>query len=374
MKVPRTNARRARKTFRRIPKVATKVKNTMDNIIDATEKAEQFREVLADKPIGQIASMAGKLAAMKKNPIGVVGLSLMPTEAREASVSGAATGDVTTSATLYMYRPPRKRSREGAINYAQKTNISWQQQTVNDQQVVSDINILDAVPVLNNPDTNLKYSNLSIKKAFDNYLATRTKSYDGTNVDLLTQQASLHFKSLQADLMIFNNDTHPVFVDLYEVVPQHDLGPTTYSTEYTATGYMSPKWTWAQGLGTDTIKLEDSIGASTIGSNPFDSTTFSRTWKIVKRLRLNIPAGATHRHKSVYEINKTVSYQQYAQVSTSGGKFAGWNPSYMLCQRGGPDGSQMALASNISITSTMQLNYEAYPDTQAKVIVYDSNT
>lgn len=374
MKVPRTNARRARKTFRRIPKVATKVKNTMDNIIDATEKAEQFREVLADKPIGQIASMAGKLAAMKKNPIGVVGLSLMPTEAREASVSGAATGDVTTSATLYMYRPPRKRSREGAINYAQKTNISWQQTSADNQQIVSDINILDAVPVLNNPDTDLKYSNLSIKKAFDNYLVTRTRSSQVGNLELLTQQASLHFKSLQADLMIFNNDTHPVFVDLYEVVPQHDLGPTTYSNEYAATGYMSPKWTWAEGLGSDTLELEDNIGASTIGSNPFDSTTFSRTWKIVKRLRLNIPAGATHRHKSVYEINKTVSYQQYAQVSTSGGKFAGWNPSYMLCQRGGPDASQMALASNISITSTMQLNYEAYPDTQAKVIVYDANT
>lgn len=373
MRVPRTKARRARKTFRTIPKVASKVKNTMDNIIEATEKAEQFREVLADKPIGQIAFTAAKLAAFKKNPIGVIGLSLMPTEAREASLSGAATGDVTTSATLYMYRPPRKRSREGAINYAQKTNISWQKTTVDNQQVVTDVNLLDVVPVLNNPDTNSKYSNLSIKKAFDNYLATRTLSPAGTGISLIEQQASLHFKSLQADLTIFNNSTNPVFVDMYEVVPQHDLGPTTYASETEATGYMSPKWTWAEGLGSDTIELEDNLGASTIGSNPFDSTTFSRTWKIVKRLRLNIPSRATHRHKSVYEINKTVSYQQYAQVSGSGGKFAGWNPSYMLCQKGGPSGTTMALASDISITSTMQLNYEAYPDTQGKVIIYDSN-
>lgn len=376
MKVPRTSARRATKTFRRIPKVANKVKKTMDNIIDATEKVEGFREAIAEKPISAIAQTAAKLAALKKNPVGFTGLSLMPTGAREAAINNVAMHGITSSATMYMYRPPRKRDEGGIINYQMKTLCESRFTTTAEVQAVVDVNVLDAEPVSGNPDTDAKYSNLTVRKAFDKLLLSRQRTdSDGSLYDLKEAQTSIHFKSLTSELVLTNNLGDTAMIDVYELVPQHDLGPTTYVNQERATGYMSPRWTYEQGLAVaDVLELQDAIGVASVAGNPFNSTTFSRTWKVVKRLRINLAAYSTHRHKSVYQINKTVSYQKMAQVSTSGGKFEGWNPTFMLVQRGVPKGDSFACASDVSVMGNFQLNYCASSQEQARVIVYDDKT
>ena len=163
-------------------------------------------------------------------------------------------------------------------------------------------------------------------------------------------------------------------VDLYELVPQHTLGPSTYVNENQATGYMSPVWTWTQGLS-DTVMVDDALSRSYFQANPFNSSLFSRTWKIVKQVRANISGGSTHRHKSAYMINKTVSYPEMAQFTTRGGKFAGWNPTFMIVQQGVPtSAAQEGVASSITVRMNAQLNYEASAVEQARVIVFDSNT
>lgn len=371
MKVPRTSARRATKTFRRIPKVANKVKKTMDNIIDVTEKVEGFREAIADKPISAIAQTASKLAALKKNPVGLTGLSLMPTGAREAAINNVAMHGITSSATMYMYRPPRKRDEGGIINYQMKTLASLSISSTANTQATQDINILDAEPVANNPDTDLKYSHLTVRKAFDKLLLSRQRTdSDGSLYDLKEAQTSIHFKTLTSELVLTNNLGDTAMIDVYELVPQHDLGPTTYSSQTRATGYMSPQWTYETGL-TDVLEPEDNLTVGAVASNPFNSANFSRTWKVVKRLRINLAAYSTHRHKSVYQINKTVSYQKMAQVSTQGGKFEGWNPTFLIQQRGVPKGNDYACASSIAYMANYQLNYCASSQEQARVIVFD---
>ena len=363
-----------RKTFKSIKKVATKGKDVIDIVIDATEKAEKFRETLADKPISAIAQTASKLAKVKKSPIGVTGLSLMPTMAKEASINNVAMHGITSSATMYMYRPPRKRDEGGIINYQMKTLCESRFTTSADSQTIEDINILDAEPVLNNPDTNAKYSNLTVRKAFDNLLLSRQRvDSDGSTYDLKEEQTSIHFKSLTSELVLTNNLGDTAMIDIYELVPQHDLGPTTYASESRATGYMSPRWTYESGLA-DALQLEDGIGGAQVAGNPFNSANFSRTWKVVKRLRINLAAYSTHRHKSVYQINKTISYQKMAQVSTQGGKFEGWNPTFLIQQRGVPKGDNYACATDISYMGNYQLNYCASSQEQARVIVYDNKT
>ena len=368
MRVRSTSGKRI---FKRIRKVGRKSMDTIDRVVEVADKVEKYREMMAEKPMSYIASEAVKLAAGKKNPIGATGLSLMPPAAREQSENDGAVGGITTSYSMYMYRPPRKRM-EGIVNYQQKTFANGRYTTTNDVQKIIDIDILDAEPVLSNPDSNTKYSNLTVRKAFDNLLLSRTRrDSDGTAFDLKEDQTSIHFKSLEVELVLTNNLTSNAMVDVYEMVPQHDLGPSTYVSQERATGYMSPSWTYETGLATDVVELEDGINYNQVQSNPFNSVNFSRTWKIVKRLRLNMSGNSTHRHKSVYQINKTISYQKMAQVSTAGGKFEGWNPTFMVVQKGAPIGGVYAGATDIYYTSNMQLNYSASAQEQARVIVFD---
>lgn len=342
---------------------------------DKINKVEEMREGLSKEPIKTLLSLAENSARAKKVPTGAGGLNLLPTDARTAAISGTALGDITTSMSMYMYRPPRK-SIPDNVQYQMKRVVSSGGigSSVNSQSVY-DCNILDATPVLSNPNNSEDYSRLTIRKAYDNYLGD-VLSKGSTITDTKIQQSSIHFKSLTCELEIINLNNTAMFVDLYELVPQHVLGPTTYDiNDRQADGYMSPTWTMENGLlGTDVIFTDNAMPLTSIAANPYNSTLFSRTWKQVKHLRLNLTGNSIHRHKSVYAINKTVSYQEMAQFSTSGGKFAGWNPTYMFIQKGAPTSSDLAGSSALRYVANMQLNYEANPDRQAKVIVFDSDT
>lgn len=331
---------------------------------------------LADRTMREIMDKTTKLAELFKNPIGAGGLNAQPSESRDIVVKGEAVGAVTNSCAQYVYRAPRKRVAD-AVQYTMKRMITGNRGTSGGSaQNVYDINILDAEPVTLNPGNNNDYSHLTIRHAFDKYL----RGEFGSNYSADVHQASIHVKSLSSDLVLTNKETTTVFVDIYELVPQHCLGPTEYVSAEKASGYMSPTWTYEQGLDIDTagsgdvISLEDPLLYTDPASNPFNSTVFSRTWKVVKHVRANITGNGTHRHKSAYAINKTVSYQEMAQFSTQGGKFAYWNPTYMIVQRGVPTGSNTVGTSSVDYSCNMQLNYEATPDRQAKVIVFDTNT
>jgi hypothetical protein len=138
---------------------------------------------------------------------------------------------------------------------------------------------------------------------------------------------------------------------------------------------MSPFWCWKVGLETDTPQLEDTLAATTVGSKPTDSVVYSRSWKQVKHVKINLTGNSTHIHKTAYAVNKTVSYQEYAQFSQSGGKLPGWNPSIMLVMKGVP-GSNNGLAEqcNISYYANMQMNYSGYMSEGARAIVFDDKT
>lgn len=378
-----------RKGFKRIKKYPTpdygdmKIKATQSSKISykdmAKEKLENAAQTfLETKTIPQILSQADKLAKKLPQVKGQIGTNLQHTGNRSITLVGSATGDITNSASMYAFRRSRKQNPD-MLQYAMKTNVRDTFGSTAGYQVVYDINILDAEPVLNNPNSNDKYSNLTIRNAFDKYLKAQF-NYTNESGDHATvakiQQTSIHVKSLTIDLVFTNLENKPVMIDLYELVPQHFLGPSTYNnTTSNAVGYMSPRWTYDQGLNTtDVIEVQDDLERNNPASNPYNSTVFSRTWKEVKRVRINMTANSVHRHKSVYAINKTVSYQEMAQVAPSGGKFAGWNPTFMVVQKGVPTVDSVADSSNVAYACNMQLNYSANPDVQAKVIVFDEKT
>lgn len=341
-----------------------------------TELTEAARQKLADTPMAGVLGICIKMAENAVSPKLVNGQNLNETKNRDVTVPGAALGDITTSASMYMYRPHRKRTIEG-VNYIQKTRSTGTFATSADQQGTMDLSILDAVPVSGNPDSNDKYSNLTLKKAFDDFLVAKNlPTASGSNADALKrQQTSIHMKSLTSELTLTNANSTPCVVDIYELLPKHTLGPSNYSNATYADGYMSPLWAWNVGLDTDTPQLKEELTYYTLGSSPYDSVVFSRTWNEVKRVRVTLTGNSSHIHKSAYAINKTVSYQEYAQFSTSGGKLAGWNPSYLMVVKGMPTtDNPLGGNANVVYSCNMQLNYSGHMSEGAKAIVFDDKT
>ena len=385
----RMPASKTRKRFRRIPTVSpvqpkVETRRTPKSSPNLTWKdmgrknlETAAKDWLEGKTVPEILSEAQKLAERLPQPKGFTGINLQRPANRNVVVEGAANAAITNSASMFCYRKPRKSSGTDIVKYCMKTLATHDITSNENAQHVFDINILDAEPVYDNPDSNEKYSNLTIRHAFDKHLKSQFKGNTdaGNDQDVVAaiEQSSLHFKSLTMDLVITNRESSALFVDIYELVPQHTLGPTNYnSSTEVATGYMSPRWTFEQGLSTtDVIEMQDPLGSTSVAANPYNSTVFSRTWKEVKHVRVNMTGNSVHRHKSAYSINKTVSYQEMAQFSTSGGKFPGWNPTFLVIAKGAPVAGKSAGATALSYTANMQLNYEGNPTRQSKVIVFD---
>ena len=354
-------AKRAARS-KRVSRVAELVKS---------QAQEAYREKLAKVPVAGLVTMAVNASKGEKSPRGSDGVNLNAVINRDVSIIGSAVGDFTTSSSMYMYRPHRARPNLGAVNYVQKTRATMSKSSSAGNQGHWDLSILDASPVENNPDSDQKYTNLSIKKAFDDFLLASTAGDVGTS-QLKTQQSSIHVKSLSCEVNITNKETHGIIMDIYEVVPKFALGPTTYSNDGYATGYMSPSYTWSVGLSSETPQLEDTLGSGNAGSKPQDSFTFLRTWNVVKHVKVNLTAGSTHIHKMAYAINKTVSRQEYAQFNDKGGKFAGWNPSLLFRLRGVPTGdNNLSSTGSVAVFADMQLNYSGYMGEGGRAIVFD---
>lgn len=360
---------RAAKKAAKNKKVRRTAKQIYESMAQRKDAGEIIREVAADSTLSEIGKLAVELMSGKKSPEGANGLSLLPTTARDVVINGMSTGDVTTSVNMYMFKPRRKRAMQG-VKYSQIVRWRASSSSAQATQSVFDIDVLSAVPVLNNPDSNTKYSNLTIKKAFDDFLIAQTLTpFQG---ELKTQLASIHVSNLTCELEIRNTSSTPCTVDVYELVPQHSLGPTEWVSEKSADGYMSPSWTFTEGLSSDTPQLEDTLTSTTVGARPYDSPVFSRTWKQVKRLRLNLTGNSVHRHKSFYEINHTVSYQEYAQFSSSGGRMAGWNPVFCVVHKGFPDADNyLAAPSSLTFNTVNTLNYSGFISEGQKAIVFD---
>lgn len=332
---------------------------------------EAYREKLARTPAAQLVTIALNASRGGRTVQGADGVNLNATVNREVSIVGEAKGDFSTSASMFMYRPQRKRTLDG-VKYIQKVRSTMDKSSPAGAQAHWDIDILDAVPVQNNPDSNEKYSNLSVKKAFDNFLVAANI---GATDQLKLQQTSIHMKSLSAEFNITNTAGHKVILDLYEVVPKYALGPSIYSNQGFATGYMSPSWAWLVGLNADTPQLADELTSTTVGSKPTDSLNFSRTWKIVKHVKVNLTAGSTHIHKMAYAINKTISYQEYKQMSADGGKYAGWNPTMLFRLRGVPQTTYpLSSQGDVAVYADMQLDYSGYMSEGARAIVFNDKT
>ena len=355
----------AARTFKtRMPKTSAMIQNVLK---------EAKREVTV---AGGMALLE-KMGKSHKAPIGSNGLRLGPTKEKdfqEQKIDTKAVGGTTYSNCFYAYRP-KTTLKSPRQNYRFKTSIQSAMVSGINAQNVIDVPVLHARAVQNNPATDQKYSNLTIQEAFEKVLRAQTKYKDDTGapteLTIPESQMTVHLESVTAEMLITNGE-NPSEITIYDLVPQYDLGPTVYSSETNAAGYMSPYWCWKTGLVSETIDLKDPMISTNIGAKPSDSVTFSRSWTTIKKTRITMTPNSVHKHILMVGINKSIPYQKMAQASSDGGSFGGMCPTIMLVTRGMPTSTLLADTSALNMSCNLEFRTSSNLNQSPQAIVYDN--
>ena len=343
--------------------------------------ATALKEAKKEVTIAGMAALMPKMAEGFKQPIGSNGLRVGPTKERdfqEQKIDTRAAGGTTYSSCYYMYRP-KSTLKSPRQNYRFKTSIQSTFESNANTQITADVPVLHARAVKNNPDSDSKYTGLTIKQAFDYILRAETEysSQELVDQELVIPESNMtvHLESVSAEMLLTNGD-HASEVTIYDCVPQYDLGPTVYLTERYATGYMSPSWCWNQGLISESIELRDNLTAGNIGSKPSDSVTFSRAWTVIKRTKITMTPNSIHKHNLLVGLNKSIPYQKMAQVSSDGGSYGGMCPTILISSRGVPvtdnNISYLAGPSLVNVSCNMELRTSSNLNQSPQAIVYDN--
>ena len=357
-------ARKLTSMVRRLPRTSTMLKSVL-------------KEAKKEVTIAGGMALLDKMAKEHKQPIGSNGLRVGPTkekEYQEQRIDTRAVGAGTYSSCYYMYRP-KTTLKSPRQTYRYKTSVQTSVESAANSQTARDISVLHARPVKNNPNTDSKYTNLTIQEAFTNVLRAKTEYTSSQLVDqeLIIPESNMtvHLESVTAEMLITNGDKASE-ITIFDLVPQYDLGPTTYSSEGYAEGYMSPLWCWSAGLLSESIELRDSLSWSNIGAKPSDSVTFSRSWTTVKKTRITMASNSTHKHNLMVGINKSIPYQKMAQASSDGGSYGGFCPTVLVVTRGLPTSTALADTSQMNISCNLELRCSSNLNQSPQAIVYNN--
>ena len=336
-----------------------------------------LKEAKKEVTIAGMAALMPKMSEGFKQPIGANGMRIGPTkekEYQEQKIDTRAVGAGTYSSCFYMYRP-KATLKSPRQTYRHKTSVQTTFSSSANAQNRKDVSVLHARAVKNNPDSDSKYSNLTIQDAFTNVLRAKTEYTSNELVDkeliIPESNMTLHLESVTAE-MLLTNGSNASEVTIYDLVPQYDLGPTVYQAEGYSVGYMSPLWCWTQGLASESVELRDDMQSSNIGSNPSDSVTFSRAWTVIKKTRITMTSNSVHKHNLFVGINKSIPYQKMAQASSDGGSFGGFCPTILVVSRGLPTSSLLADTSEVNLSCNLELRCSSNLNQSPQAIVYNN--
>jgi len=307
-----------------------------------------------------------------------VGAAIAPFRGARATeiVESGAVSAVTNSACLYVYAKPRKNINKYLGQKYVQTKV------VTDPNITSTVNVqnyMDCnIACVERPQsdvaTNARYAHLCIRDCFDTLLTPEVRKAGTAGTLVIPEDStSMHIGSISSELTI-NMGSSAGVLDIYDLVPKFDLGPATYFSGTFANGYMSPSWCF-ESITTNSIQLDSAYAATTTSLRPTDSPTFSRTWKVIKKTRLQLTTNSVHRHNSYYGINTTISYQRMAQASTAGSMFAGICPVIMIVYRGYPSATNnVADSITFNASRVIRMTYSSVIGQGTRSINYSSIT
>lgn len=136
------------------------------------------------------------------------------------------------------------------------------------------------------------------QKAFapTRFVSNTDLRYDQENIkDTLWSAWKAQVISVQGSLMFNNNDIANGFLDIYECVARVNTSVSTLTA-------------WTNGAA----DISASYTPEDIGSQPYRVPGFNRLWKVIKRTKVPLSPGCTHRHNFRYG-----SFRPYTNVDIS---------------------------------------------------------
>jgi len=354
----------------------TKLKESGKRIFETATKSlkETALRKAEDTAIDGIERITQDIAEKIKTPIGVNGRNLNLFKMQ--LLDQPSVGGTTESTSMFSYRPKRAVKTSDTIQYTAVRNKKLDVTNEDGKQNVADRNLALLEPP--NGDTlqsDNSYTNFSIRNEFDRMLRARTVDNTEQPLDQPKQSLIANFHSL-ASVMILRAPTQGAIVEIYDLQPKFSIGPATWVSEFYSRDHLSPLWCWIAGTqlaGQSSLETMDDISHTTVGTDPMLSPTFRRTWNIIKKTTVRMTSNAIHRHRSVFNINKSVTYDEMAQASTSGGT-SPWLPTIMIVVRGYPTSTSLAEPVTVNVQQESTLRYSSRLAKSTNVIVYNNNT
>lgn len=373
-KMPRTQtSMRAGSVKRAATRVAKKASNAALGVATTALKQE-LAKVANNQDIDSLVKSTQKFAERIKSPTGVLGRNLNLYKMQ--LLDQPAIGGTTESQSMFSYRPKRTIKTSDTIQYTAIRNKKIDITNSLGKQAVGDRNLALLEPPTNDVlQSDTSYTNFSIRNEFDRMLKARTVDSTGATVDSPKQSLVANFHSLSS-VMIIRAPSEGAIVEIFDLQPKFAIGPATYQSESYATDHLSPLWCWVAGTqlaGQSSIETMDDYQHTIVGADPLVSPTFRRTWNIIKKTTVRMTSNAIHRHRSVFNINKSVTYDEMAQASTQGGT-SPWLPTQMVVVRGYPTTSSLAEQVTVNIQQESTLTYSSRLAKTSNVIVYNNNT
>ena len=355
-------------------RVMTGIMSTLPSVIDTITPAikSYVSDQVADQQLDSVARVVGKVAEKVKTPRGKRGRNLNKNKAE--LVDTQAVSATTESTSCFIYNPRRK-SLPGVIRETNFRNKKWNVTTTSGQQDILDVPLWLLEPPANDSLSNANgYTILSARDQFDRAVRARMVTVT-TAKDQVEQNLILKFGQLTSMLTI-NCGTKGGIVEIYDLQPKFGIGPGTFTEGATipTTDHISPYWCFSNGFtGSASIESLDNAEYYTVNADPMVSTTFRRTWNVIKKTTVRMTSNSVHRHRFVADINKSVTWDEMGQASPNGGT-APWLPAQMLIFKGYPTAASLADAEEFVVQNTTTVKYSHILGGGTNVINYNSTT
>ena len=340
----------------------------------ATPKLKAYLdEKISGVTINEVGTFVQETADKLKTPTGTKGKNL--NKDKMQLLSGTAVGDTTETTCVFSYRPKKTRKMEDTIFYEAVRNKTFTLTTTDQKQYVADRNLaLLEPPGGDTLASNTSYTNFSIRNEFDRMFQARLIQQPSYAKDQLEQNMIANFHQLHST-MIIKAPSSGAIVEIYDLQPQFGIGPGTYQSEHQADDHISPQWCMKNGFTNNVGSLQTMAvyDYEKVGADPMDSSTFRRTYNIIKKTTVRMTKDSIHRHRHVFGINKSVTWDEMGQASSNGGT-APWLPTQMVIIRGYPTSASLAEAVTVTIQQESTLKYSSRVGQSTQVIVYNNNT
>lgn len=156
-------------------------------------------------------------------------------------------------------------------------------------------------------------------------------------------------QSCVIELLMTNSSLATQYVDIYDIVRKRDAG---YGVNPNDDPTDDPLVAWKQGVSDQSPAPPDMTAWQNVMSKPTDSQLFNTYFKIVKKARVGLVAGATHRHRVNINSNLLVDSELIRRCN---GDMAGIT-CYTVCVINGQPASIKDESGAVVTTATTALD------------------